>query len=714
MAKAWKDVIASPQYQSLSPQQQTEAQAQYFDEVVAPNVSRDEWPAVRDQFYSAYPSSLEQQRSSNQQGASGGVGQWAQPTPTPTAADNAEQAARGFVNIPFDILQGGANLINAGTSAVGLGNVLDPVYRPVDRPTDPWAQAGEAIGTYLVPGAGAVRGAMIGSVANAGNQPGDFAENATKEMAINTALMGAPALYRGARQLIRGGEASTSATGAINTANDVSQLARSASGRDVIANQAAIVSDDVARAAETAGVDVNSLTPGMRSGSRGVAHAEGALASTPGVTQDAHFLAFNEIASKLNRNLDEFGAAAGNASEKSAAIKSRVISNLDEMKSAERAAWDEVRSTMPQQKMRLSNANAVVQGEKSAGVPLTPEMKQLEAANNRSGVTFDGMKAWRAKFADAEQKYIRTGEANAARRAGEMRSAITDDMRIMAENGGFLESWSAANDLSKARFAAQSNAESIFGRDLATDALITNGVKALQSSSAKGLNGQGGFHSMISALPESERVVAVASILQDALSHGVRGGKADVAGIQHVATILTPQNSAAIGRYSKELGRISNAYGTLARAAIKPQQYIERTGRTSDVLDTLNSGLPKITETVLNAIGNSTSGAVVGGVGGGVVGAAAGAVAGAAIKGTVAKLSSTRSGRFAIEKAIQEATRAVRSGASEQSLAAAERRFLSNKVAVKAIRDAVGSEEFNRLSRAGIVATISGINGNYE
>lgn len=632
------------------------------------------------------------------------------PQPQQSLLQSAEQAGRGLVNIPFDVLQGGASLINAISQGLGGPRVLDDVYRPVDRPTDPYAQAGEAIGGYLVPGAGAVRGAMIGSVANAGNQPGDFAENATKEMAINTALMGAPVLYRGARQLIRGGEAATPAAGAINTANDVSQLSRSPSGREAVANQAAIISDDVARAAETAGVDINTLTPGMRSGSRGVAHAEGALASTPGVTQDAHFLAFNEIASKLNRNLDEFGAAAGNSSEKSSAIKSRVISNLDEMKSAERAAWDKVRTTMPRQRMRLNNANDVVQGEKSAGVPLTPEMKQLEAANNRSGVTFDGMKAWRAKFADAEQKYIRTGEANAARRAGEMRSAITDDMRVMAENGGFLDSWSAANDLSKARFSAQSNAESIFGRDLATDALITNGVKALQSSSAKGLNGQGGFHSMISALPESERVVAVASILQDALSHGVRGGKADVAGIQHVATILTPQNSAAIGRYSKELGRISNAYGTLARAAIKPQQYIERTGRTSDVLDTLNSGLPKITETVLNAIGNSTSGAVVGGVGGGVVGAAAGAVAGAAIKGTVAKLSSTRSGRYAIEKAIQEATKAVKSGAGNAAIASAERRFSANRAAMKALRDAVSNEELKRLTRVGIVSSISGMN----
>ena len=66
----------------------------------------------------------------------------------------AEQAGRGLVNIPFDVLQGGASLINAISQGLGGSKVLDDVYRPVDRPTDPYAQAGETIGGYLVPGVG--------------------------------------------------------------------------------------------------------------------------------------------------------------------------------------------------------------------------------------------------------------------------------------------------------------------------------------------------------------------------------------------------------------------------------------------------------------------------------------------------------------------------------------------------------------------------------
>ncbi|HCM0046495.1 TPA: DNA transfer protein [Escherichia coli] len=716
MAKAWKDVIASPQYQALTEEQKAQAQAQYFDEVVAPKAG-DKWAEARDQFYAAYPPHQQQKEEPSlmQQ-----AGDWL--TGGQSAGQIAEQAGRGLVNIPFDVLQGGASLINAISQGLGGPKVLDDVYRPVDRPTDPYAQAGETIGGYLLPIGTAAKAAgapaklagdigsagnmIAGSLADAANQEGDFAQNAAINGGIN---IGAQGVLSGVGRVIAPRVSQALGGAALNSANDVSRMAKSGAGRQSIASQAANVSEDVAKAAESAGIDINALTPGMRSGSRGIAQAEGALASTPGIVQDAHQAAFNEISSKLSRNLDEFGAASGTASEKSAAIKQRILQNLDQMKDAERAAWDDVRSTMPNQKSRMLNGNAVIQAERSAGIPLTPEMKQFVQANNQGGVTFDGMKAWRAKFADAEQKYKRSGEANAARRAGEIRRAITDDMRTMAENGGFLDDWQKANDLSKARLSAQESAESVFGRDLATDALITNGVKSLQSSSAKGLNGPAGFHSMIRALPESERVPAISSMLQDAISHGVRGGKADAAGINHIAEILTPQNVKAISRYSSELGRIADAYGTLARAAVKPQQYIERTGRTANVLRDLDAGLSNVTSTVLNAIANSTSGAIVGGAGGDIAGAAAGALVGAGLKGAVSKIATTRSGRYAIEKAVQEATKAVRAGGSKEALLAAERRFMANKAAVKAIRDTVGNEEFQRLARAGIVASLSGM-----
>ena len=54
MAKAWKDVIASPQYQALAPEQKAQAQEQYFNEVVAPQAGESVAQA-KQAFYAAYP-----------------------------------------------------------------------------------------------------------------------------------------------------------------------------------------------------------------------------------------------------------------------------------------------------------------------------------------------------------------------------------------------------------------------------------------------------------------------------------------------------------------------------------------------------------------------------------------------------------------------------------------------------------------------------------
>ena len=102
-----------------------------------------------------------------------------------SAGQIAEQAGRGLVNIPFDVLQGGASLINAISQGLGGPKVLDDVYRPVDRPTDPYAQAGETIGGYLVPGVGTAGSMAIGSLAEAANQKGDFAQNAAKNAGVD-------------------------------------------------------------------------------------------------------------------------------------------------------------------------------------------------------------------------------------------------------------------------------------------------------------------------------------------------------------------------------------------------------------------------------------------------------------------------------------------------------------------------------------------------
>ncbi|EAO6058712.1 DNA transfer protein [Salmonella enterica] len=195
MAKAWKDVIASQQYQALAPEQKAQAQEQYFNEVVAPQAG-DQAEQAKQAFYAAYPVPTTQQQSSQQeepqhpeQSLMQRAGDFL--TGGQSAGQIAEQAGRGIVNIPFDVLQGGASLINAISQGLGGPKVLDGVYRPVDRPTDPYAQAGETIGGYLVPGAGVAGNMAIGSVAEAANQQGDFAGNVAKNAAINLGAQGA-------------------------------------------------------------------------------------------------------------------------------------------------------------------------------------------------------------------------------------------------------------------------------------------------------------------------------------------------------------------------------------------------------------------------------------------------------------------------------------------------------------------------------------------
>ncbi|WP_063658069.1 hypothetical protein [Candidatus Arsenophonus triatominarum] len=69
------------------------------------------------------------------------------------------------------------------------------------------------------------------------------------------------------------------------------------------------------------------------------------------------------------------------------------------------------------------------------------------------------------------------------------------------------------------------------------------------------------------SVPKDEHEPTIASILQDAASQVLRGGKSEGAGISHIASILTPQNINVIRQYSPDLGRLTEAYGLLAKAA---------------------------------------------------------------------------------------------------------------------------------------------------
>ncbi|EKL6558326.1 hypothetical protein [Escherichia coli] len=204
MAKAWKDVIASPQYQSLSPEMQAQAQEQYFSEVVAP-AAGEQAEQARQAFYSAYPSAASQQAQTNSM--------W-QDTPAPTHQSsawgdhqkrtNGEQLASDALDVGKGVIQAGVNVLNipaemadafasAGAWAAGKIGLSDGKYTPSPRIELPKAMRPETEGgkltaeilPYLTPTGitnAAVKGAgMAERLATKG--AGMLAENVTGALA---------------------------------------------------------------------------------------------------------------------------------------------------------------------------------------------------------------------------------------------------------------------------------------------------------------------------------------------------------------------------------------------------------------------------------------------------------------------------------------------------------------------------------------------------
>lgn len=135
MAKAWKDVIASQQYQALAPEQKAQAQDQYFNEVVAPQAGNDAEQA-KQAFYAAYPSPSTQQPAQQPQDSSqlqqqGGF--------MSDLGNAAAETGRGLLQAGVNLANIPASMADAVASAgawagqkLGVG---DGTYQPAPRVT---------------------------------------------------------------------------------------------------------------------------------------------------------------------------------------------------------------------------------------------------------------------------------------------------------------------------------------------------------------------------------------------------------------------------------------------------------------------------------------------------------------------------------------------------------------------------------------------------
>lgn len=135
MAKAWKDVIASQQYQALAPEQKAQAQEQYFNEVVAPQAGNDAEQA-KQAFYAAYPPPTTQQPAQQPQ-------EQAQPQQQggfiSDLGNAAAETGRGLLQAGVNLANIPASMADAVASAgawagqkLGIG---DGTYQPSPRVT---------------------------------------------------------------------------------------------------------------------------------------------------------------------------------------------------------------------------------------------------------------------------------------------------------------------------------------------------------------------------------------------------------------------------------------------------------------------------------------------------------------------------------------------------------------------------------------------------
>ncbi|EID2342616.1 lytic transglycosylase domain-containing protein [Salmonella enterica] len=133
MAKAWKDVIASQQYQALAPEQKAQAQEQYFNEVVAPQAG-DQAEQAKQAFYAAYPVLSAEPQQAPQEAQPQDRGGFLSDIVSAAAETGRGmlQAGVNLANIPASMADAVASAGAWAGKQLGLG---DGTYQPAPRVT---------------------------------------------------------------------------------------------------------------------------------------------------------------------------------------------------------------------------------------------------------------------------------------------------------------------------------------------------------------------------------------------------------------------------------------------------------------------------------------------------------------------------------------------------------------------------------------------------
>lgn len=624
----------------------------------------------------------------------------------PSMLDNAEQAARGLVNIPFDVLQGGASLINAISQGLGGPKVLDDVYRPVDRPTDPYAQAGETIGGYLTPGLGMAGNMALGSLAEAGNQGGDFAQNAATNAAVNLGAQGLlSAAVNGIGKVVRGArgtpavsqvtQASSPAEAIIDAAPSPSaqaESARAAQGvteainpmptEDAVRRMASqknpnLASSlegldikpqlDVIQAADRLGVD--SILPSHISGNEQYQAVEQAIKSRAGSSLKVQENeAIRELAAGAGKIIDDVAGAPD-----ALGMSERFIDTVNGRMSALQRRSDQLYSAVdkampPSTRIEAPNTKDMLKGvadELGGSKNLDPIEKRVFQAVNpgeKDVLTYANLNKQRRLVGDALHK--NSGPYKDADRAALSRlyGSLSEDQKAALSGTESLRDFEIAQRLVQMRKSMEEQMVNLRGKTLNGDVAYkaTNALQAMSKGNGKG------FRELMDSTPSRQlRTELIGSGLRDMLSSGKRGADFNPGGFADwYQNMMASGQMRNIAKYlpKKTMAGLNDTYKVARAIQVAKSQELQ-TGKLVEFVERFN----RVTAPLEMAASHAQrAGTMIGSTIGGPVGAVAGSEIGQRLASRV-RASGGAGSADAAEKLISspEFQRALKMSASK-------------------------------------------------
>lgn len=639
MAKAWKEVIASPQYQALSPDQKAAAQNQYFDEVVAPQAG-PQADTARQQFFSAYPPVAAQPQTQPAQPQS-------QPgSPIAEAGKGLLQAGVNVANIPAEVLDA---VKSAGSWAAGKLGLGDGTYQPTQRvelpqslqPQDEYAKIGAEIGPYLIPGVGAERtAAALGSVAGAGrgerlatqasnmlaeNAPGVLAQNSDKEDASSLAgdlalgaagsvagralVAGGGAAVRGVRNVL-GKEAADAAPAAtqpiaqaaatpeVQSAQMAPEYARAAqSGKE--GRIAQVVNDiqpdqKVVEAMQRLDINPDDMLEAYTSGNDAFKAVQIGLAS-----QDESALAavrrdsVSRISQRAAKIIDDAGAMPDRLAMDDT-FKTRFNTAREALKSQEEQLYKPVQEAIPaRQTVDATNTRGYLDNladDLGGYQNLSPVEKRIyesvsPTSDKSGGMTYARLNQARSIVgADLRKSGTPFGSAE-ERNLAQLYSQLSNDRDAVAKAAGFGDQIKLANAVTAQRKMMEENVYSLLGKDLSGNVTVKakNALDGLQSGNTQA------FTKLMRTVPDKDtRAQLVATGLRDMFRKGSRTeAENNISGFVNFYADLKRKGTDRL--LHKELPpqtvRELEDFYTLARNVTSANRYYLATGKLNSFLE---------------------------------------------------------------------------------------------------------------------------------